>query len=446
MLFFKKIRKETFLQNVLMLVGSTIFAQAIMIAILPILTRLYTPNDFGVFGVYTSMVAIFSTCACLRYDIPIALTNNQIRANTLLFISITISTLFCFFLLGLIFLFEDYLNSYLKDSEFLYCVPFGVFFISIFAALTSWKARKKEFKSISIVRCKQSIVGGLVQILGGLFFSSKGALFLIIGYLINSFFGIFKFFLEFYKEFIFKKKHILSTLNHYRVYPKYSTIEALLNNLAIYFPLIFIGKYISIEETGFLVLAIKLMQIPMKLVGNSIAQVFAVSASERYRDGKLKDFTHNTLNKLVMIGVGPIVSIGILAPEFCRIIFGDDWVRIGFIISLMIPWFLVQFLASPIAMILHITNNQKKALLLQIANVSIRVLPLFIIVSLSYDYLTEYYAFSGFLFYTIYLLTSLKLASLSVKSLVTIIFNNIHILFLWIFFSFIIKILINQIY
>ena len=42
--------KSEFAKNVLTLMTGTTIAQAIPIAISPILTRLYTPEDFGVFN------------------------------------------------------------------------------------------------------------------------------------------------------------------------------------------------------------------------------------------------------------------------------------------------------------------------------------------------------------------------------------------------------------
>lgn len=433
---------EKFLKNVFMLVGSTIFSQAILIAILPILTRLYTPNDFGVLGLYTSLVAIFSTSACLRYDIPITLVRSKKTSDSLLLISIITSFVFCLFLLIILVLFDNTFVKLIDNKYFekyLYLLPLGVFCTSIFTAITFWKSQQGAFREISILKCKQAVFSGGIQIVGGFLFFSYGALFLILGYLANNVWGIFNYFFEFFKNLNFRKKQIQYILYKYRDYPKYSSVEALFNNLAIFFPLVYIAKYVSIAETGFLALAIKLMQIPMKLVGNSIAQVFVVSAAKKYRENKLDEFTKITINRLIKVGIGPIIFIGIIAPEACEIIFGNEWYRIGILITMMIPWFCMQFLASPIAMLFHITNNQKNAMIMQFFNVAIRVFPLFFLVYFNLNFLVEYYAISGFVFYFFYFVCSFRLANVEYREIFIIFLKNIHFILFWVILGFLIS-------
>jgi len=60
--------KSEFSRNVLTLMTGTTIAQAIPIAISPILTRIYTPEDFGVFALFIAIVGFFSVIASARYE------------------------------------------------------------------------------------------------------------------------------------------------------------------------------------------------------------------------------------------------------------------------------------------------------------------------------------------------------------------------------------------
>jgi O-antigen/teichoic acid export membrane protein len=60
--------KSEFSRNVLTLMTGTTIAQAIPIAISPILTRIYTPEDFGMFALYMSTASLFSVIATGRYE------------------------------------------------------------------------------------------------------------------------------------------------------------------------------------------------------------------------------------------------------------------------------------------------------------------------------------------------------------------------------------------
>ena len=426
----KNIRLEDFSKNVLMLVGSTAFSQGLAILILPILTRIYSPESFGYLGVYTSIVSIFAASACLRYDIAIGVVKEDSEANIITLISLALSFIFSSLAFLVVYIFNERISNLIDNQGFnsyLYLIPVGIFFFSSFNALQFWKSRKKQFKEIAIVRFKQVGVGSAFQLIGG-WFSGGLALYLIIGYILSTFSGIFKFYADFIKsnKGLYVFSNIIHVMKKYKQYPKYSTLESFLNNVSIFFPLLLISKYVSIAETGFIMLAMKLMQIPMTLIGNSIAQVFLVSAAKEYHDGKIADFTLKTVVNLFKIGTGPILFIGIVAPEVCQIVFGSSWERVGVLINWMVAWFVMQFLASPIAMIFHITENQKYALLIQLVNLFMRVFPLLIFVYLEIPFLPEVYAVTGFLFYFIFYFWSLKLAGVNYISLLKLKMKNLY--------------------
>ena len=65
--------KSEFARNILTLMTGTAIAQAIPIAISPILTRLYSPEDFGVFALYMGVVSIGGILATGRYEMSVML-------------------------------------------------------------------------------------------------------------------------------------------------------------------------------------------------------------------------------------------------------------------------------------------------------------------------------------------------------------------------------------
>ncbi|MEN6313789.1 MAG: hypothetical protein ABFD25_06035, partial [Clostridiaceae bacterium] len=59
-------KKESFAFDVLTLAGGTTFAQILTILAAPVLTRLYGPDDFGIWALYLSITSIISVIACMR--------------------------------------------------------------------------------------------------------------------------------------------------------------------------------------------------------------------------------------------------------------------------------------------------------------------------------------------------------------------------------------------
>jgi O-antigen/teichoic acid export membrane protein len=178
--------KSEFSRNVLTLMTGTTIAQAIPIAISPILTRIYTPEDFGVFALYIAITVIVSVIATGRYELAITLPKKDEDAVNIVALSIIIT----FFVSVLSFLVVFFLNAkithLLKNQEissWLYLVPLTVFFTGIYQSFNYWSNRKKQYKRLSISRVAQSGVTGTSNLtMGFLGFGSSG---LILGGLIG---------------------------------------------------------------------------------------------------------------------------------------------------------------------------------------------------------------------------------------------------------------------
>lgn len=93
--------------------GTTV-AQAIPIAITPILTRIYTPEDFGIFAIFIALVTIFGSISSARYELAVMLPKKDEDAINILALGFIIIILISLVLLLITIFFNDYLVSLLK--------------------------------------------------------------------------------------------------------------------------------------------------------------------------------------------------------------------------------------------------------------------------------------------------------------------------------------------
>ena len=116
-------------QNFFLLSGGTALGQIIVVVFMPILTRLYTPNEFGLLASYVAILSLLSTASCLRYEIAIPLPKVDRIAMLVLVISV-ILLLFSVILTFLILLFYNKnLSAVLNNAQistFFWIIPFGV--------------------------------------------------------------------------------------------------------------------------------------------------------------------------------------------------------------------------------------------------------------------------------------------------------------------------------
>lgn len=401
--------KGGFLKSISMLVGGTAFSQLLALLALPLLTRLYTPESFTVLATYASILAILTAIACLRFEIAIPIPEDKSGAIHLLVLSILsvivitlltwLSVSFCADLI-------NKLTNY-RLMDYLWLLPLGVFFSGLYNALQYWMTREKVFSLIAKTRMTQAASGVGTQL--GFGYAGVTPLGLLLGHLLNSgagIFNLFRYFFKYYRDIFFKITfaELKKTFKRYDHFPKYSTWEALTNSAGIQLPILIIATLGVGAEAGFLMLAMRLLSAPMGLIGGSVAQVYLVEAAKKHHQGELKSYTKKMVLMLAKVGFIPLFLAGILAPFAVPFLFGDKWQRTGILISWMVPWFFMQFITSPVSMSLHITNNQRIAMLLQIAGLFFRTGAVWAAISFYNIWIGEIYALSGLLFYFIYLI------------------------------------------
>lgn len=405
----KNFFKSSFIKNILRLMTGTALAQFITILISPILTRLYTPEDFSVLAIYTAVITILTVISCLRFEIAIPIPNNDKDAFNLVILSLASNCIITLLTWLVILLFSSQIVfvSGGRLDGYLWMFPISVFLAGCYSAFQYWSTRRRYFKKIAKTRIRQSVSCGCAQVgLGILGITPLG---LLIGALFQVGMGVLSLGRIFYKD--LKENcwkttivDLIDTFKFYDKFPKYSTWEALANSAGVQLPIIIIASFsFGNEEAGYLMLAMRLLSAPMSLIGGAVAQVFLSEAPLRFHDGNLRTFTITTISSLAKIGLLPILFVAISAPVLVPFIFGDSWSRTGILISWMAPWYFMQFIVSPVSMTLHIMNAQKQALLLQLFGLIFRVMSIFGGIYYYKNYVAEVYSLSGFVFYTIYL-------------------------------------------
>lgn len=401
--------KSNFYKNISILTLGNILGNLITALALILLTRIYTPEDFGVASVYVSIISIVIVVSSLRLNIAIPLPNAEEDAKQLLILCFIFSLSISIFSFVLIFIFPNQFLFLLNQPDlypFLWLVPLGILLGSTYNILQFWATRKKRFKDISITNITRSTLGSLIQIILGLFI--LGPLGLIVGHLAYAFFGSLRLAMPLFKnDNFFKRKFCFNSgiqvLKNYRKFPVYSFPESLLNTSSQYIPLIVIASFIKIEA-GFLFVATRLMSLPVTLIGKSISQVYLSEAKTKIKNGEIYNFTISLIKKITVFAVPLFLVIATISPFIFGSILGDQWSRVGIIIAMIAPWHLLQIIVSPISTVLHVTDNQQIALNIQILGFIFRVGAIFLGAIYSTENLTEILASSSAIFYLFYLL------------------------------------------
>lgn len=432
------LKGRSLVASVGLLVGGTGLAAVITAVALPVLTRLYSPLDFSVLAALTGLISIASVSACLRFDIAVPIPEHDAEAANVLALAVCSAAIVTLALcLTVLFAAKPALAlvGQSRILPFVWLIPAGVFAMALYSALQAWLIRRKSFALIARNRVMQSCIASGSQIVIGLMGATG------VGLLLGPTLGIAAACIALACQIARLDDAIAAAVSRagmgaafltYHQFPKYSALEALANTASIQIPVLMIAALAPASEAGYLLLAIFVVQAPMGLLGTAIGQVFLSHAPHEHRLGQLGSFTASVFRGLLKTGVGPLIFGGLLAPVLFGKIFGDNWQRAGELLAWMTPWFILQYLASPLSMALHIVNRQGTALALQLYGLALRVAMVYAAYRLGFGALSEFYAVSGAIFYGCYLAAVLKMAGIDARSAVSSVRASLRVISLWV--------------
>lgn len=405
----ENMRTKPFIRSVMVLVGGTAFAQALMILIMPVLTRIYSPTDFNILAVYTALLSLVLAVASLRYNIAIPVPEDDRDGASLLVGALLSNIAICLILLMLVIFSTDRIALALAQpgiAPYLWLVPVGVLAGSAYNVLQFWASRKKRFGLISKTRITRAVGGAGTQLGVGL--TAPGPFGLLAGHAVYSGLGAVGLTSMLLRNDLGAFRgltiaHVWSVLKRYRRFPYFSVPEALFDIGGIQIPILIIAATVIEPEAGFLVLAMQVLGAPVTLIGASVAQVYLSEAGMKLRDRKLSNFTRKTMITLFKTGAPPLLFLAVAAPFAFGPVFGSEWARSGMIVAWMTPSYILQFVASPVSMVLHVTGRQRTAMILQAVGLIVRVGAVLWATAFSEQYIVETYALASMLYYAAYI-------------------------------------------
>lgn len=365
--------KSTYTKNVLTLMTGTSLAQAIPIAISPILTRLYSPEEFGRFAVYMAVAAIASILVTGRYELAILLPRQDRDALHIAALAITLNLAISGLLLAIVIFAAYPIANLLGDPAlipWLYWVPASTLLLGVYQSLNYWSNRKAQYKRLAISRTVQSGSAALVQLGSGN--AGIGAAGLVGGQIAGQVLAT-----GVLGRLIWSEDHglirtlrfprMLALARRYINFPKYLIVAHGFNTASGQMPVLLLGGLFTTATAGFFSLTQRVMAAPMSLVANALGDVFRQEASQAYiHEGNCKTIYKKTFKRLLLISIAPFAAFFFLAPGLFAWIFGEQWRVAGEYAQILTPLAFMQFITSPLSSMFMIAEKQSLDLMWQI--------------------------------------------------------------------------------
>ena len=262
-------------RSVLTLVTGTVIAQTITIAASPVLSRLYSPEEFGYFAVIASIVGVLAIAASGRYEQAIMLPENDQDAWEITLVALSLTIFFSIFVSLIVYVIYTFQVLSGIPRNLLSVVPVGVFLYAMIQIFICFANRNRKYKHMSQNRIAQAAISVSSQVSLVLLKPDVGALGLLGGMLAGYIFSTI---------FLACKINIFDNVSTYKLSLSWASLQkqalryrdffcfsmpnAVANSASRQVPNILLASMFGPMVTGHYSLGYRLVSAPLALLGN----------------------------------------------------------------------------------------------------------------------------------------------------------------------------------
>lgn len=365
---------KNYVHNAVTLSSGTVTAQIVGVLAAPLLTRLYSPSEFGAFAIYLNIVMIISVISCLRYESTIPLVRQTRTALLLVILCALIAGILSVGLWVPIIAFEGAIQTcfgFGVANRLLLLLPVSFALTALYRIASNWAVRNKDYMGLSLSKLWQSLPQTAGQISFGLLhFGMWG---LVIGEIIGRLLGLLALIRRSHKVFggtkLIYPRRMLTLLSYYKDYPLYSTWSALMNEAGSAAPVFFLAAIYGPETAGLIALVQRIFAAPMDLISQTALTMYMGEASQALRNdlGQLHSIFLKVFFSLLALAIFPTALLVWRGPELFDALFGHAWSVAGTYAQIVAVAYGIRMAVSPISQTLQILGRQKLILLIEIS-------------------------------------------------------------------------------
>jgi O-antigen/teichoic acid export membrane protein len=362
-----KLSRSGFVRNVATLMSGNLLAQVITVGSAPIITRLFSADDFGFLALYMAIVGVCTKVSSLCYERAIVLPEDDRDAIDVLMLSVLV-------LIGLVITIalisvgcNEWIASILDSSDnsnWFLLVPISILIIGLTNVMRYWALRHQRFKQMSASQVGGALFSAGTKVLFGFMIgASVGDL--IVGTLIGNTVA-----LVLLMQSAFRNRPIKPALKHarfgiknvahlYRQFPYFSTWNALIYVLSSNMVVFFLSYAFSVATVGFYHLAYRMLAQPSEMISQAVGRTFFQRSARQVSEGQqLVPGLIKIVAVLFIVGGIPFGILAMFGQPIFSLVFGDQWGTAGLYAQIMTPWFLMMFIEGPPLIVFEVCQQQ----------------------------------------------------------------------------------------
>jgi lipopolysaccharide exporter len=376
---FSKLRKSSFVQNIMVVMSGSALAQIIGVALTPLISRFFSPSDFGIFGSFIAVSGVIAAGVTLQYSQAVMLPKEKGDALNLFLVSCIVTALVSFFCLVVCLIAPGVLLNLMSAPSMwiLVILIIATFVNGLNIACQAWCVRVKAFKHTSASQVVRSLSSNGAQI--GFGFLRGGAMGLIISTVVADLVATFNLVRVLLQDLSVLRnsirwKRMKQLALEYRDFPMYSASQNVVNALSSGLPVLLLTHFYGIVVAGTYAFGVRILQVPMGFVLGALRQVLFQKAGETLHQGnKLAPLYVKITLGLFCLGLLPSFVLFLWAPEIFSLIFGSQWHMAGEFARSLIVWLMFYFCNLPAVLFAQVIRIQRTIFIYDIVLLAARL-------------------------------------------------------------------------
>ena len=382
----------SFTRNVLTLLSGTAIAQLIPLLATPVLTRIYTPEQFGALAILLAVANPLSLLVCGRYDLTVVLPREDERANVLARLALLLAVVVSLVLGGLLWSFREPLSGLMGGGVALFPVllaPLLFLLMGFFQPLNNWLIRKQAFRAMSVNKMVQTTGITLVSLGLGWWAFEHG---LLVGYVAGwALYVAFGAMQVRWKGFRFRPLQFAAMREAalaYRSFPLYNALPAVMNTATLSIPVFLLTRVFDEQVTGQFNLCRQTIFLPVTFFATSFMQVYMQRASSTVAaGGAVLPSLRRSVQMLGALALALVLVLLTAGPFLFGLVFGAQWTEAGTYARILALPIALQFVVVPLTPLLPALGHIRAYSIWQVFYFASVLLLGFVAFALPSDYL-----------------------------------------------------------
>lgn len=331
----------------------TALGQVIAFGASPVLSRLYSPEDFGVFSVINALAMLLGTGMALRYELAVPLPREDHDARTLVVLGGVVTASTTILSIAVIAIFSGMIDQIVTDTRlrpWVITVPLIAASLATFRILNQWALRQQRYAATARRNVVQSVSTVAIQLCVGMGLIGPAGLIagLAGGQAVGAASLIHGAGLRGHSSWADLRR----LARRYRRFPMLLAPSGILNAAGVYVPVILFATLYTSQVAGWFGFTQRMLALPITLVGQAVAQVYLSELAQSRRRGgggrQLALFRAASARLMIVGGAGALCLILLARPVF-PLVFGEAWRESGAMAQALAVSLALQFVASPLS-------------------------------------------------------------------------------------------------